>query len=238
MKHPKKLTTSLSLNSISFSDNCSKDKKVKSTNSTPVPSIDVQDPVYAMISRPISHVKSSKDYKNKQLGPHPDFVAISEDISGVLEDGDQMSSEQFAIHTKFKNRESESVYSVVKNYDDRGGWESVDHVEDCAHSYEPHLPNLNICSDLKGMTEEEQLDMSMDQLAIHHPPDVYGAESMYSQVMGHYDDYGDIEESVDNVEEYFYPPCASDAHFKMCPSNLEDSQNEGFSTYDNLPRKV
>ncbi|MCI4388475.1 hypothetical protein PGIGA_G00086470 [Pangasianodon gigas] len=269
-KHPKKkLTTSFSLNSINLSDIPSKDSKVKSIDSTPPFSSNVQDPVYAMISRPKLHMKSTKDYQ--QLGPLPDFVTLSEDVSGVLEEEDQMNPEQLAIRTKFKDYEDETVYSEVKNFDDYGSKnEAVDNTVD-TYFYEPQSHNLTVCSDLKDSRavgfnkdyknqqfvpqsnflklskdiscikgEEEQLDMSMERLAIHHTPNVYGAEGMYSQGTDFYDDYGDNEEFVDNVEdhEYFYPPPASDTHFKNSPSNLEDSQADGFSTYDNLPKRL
>lgn len=280
MKHPKKkLITSLSLDS-NLSDR-PKDSKVKSVNSAPPLSSNVQDPVYARISRPL-HSKSNKDYKNQHLGPLPDFVTLSEDISSVLEEKeegeieddddeeDQMSSEQLVIHSKFQDSDAETIYSEVKSYDDYGGKnEAVDNIEDCTYFCEPHSASLPVCSDLKDfqavgfnknyknlqfgsqsnflkpsqdiscMGQEEQLDMSMEQLAIHWNPDVYGAESTYPQETHSYD-YRSTDESVDNVEgqEYFYPPCASDTYFKKGPSNLEDSQAEEYSTYDNLPKRL
>lgn len=237
IKHPKKkLTTSFSLNSITLSDNRSKDSKAKSTNNAPPPSGEAQDVVYAMVSRPKLH---SRDNKNQQLGPLPDFFSLPEDISSVLEE-DQTSADQFAIQTHFENYDAESVYSEVKNYDEyRSKDEAVDNLENFDYFYEPHLPNRTVCSDLKDLGEEEQLHMSMEQLAIHHTPNVYGAESSYSHVMDHYDDYVGREESVDNVDdrEYFYPPLASDVHFEQSPSSPEDFQDEGFFTYDNLPKR-
>ncbi|KAF4082587.1 hypothetical protein AMELA_G00153340 [Ameiurus melas] len=266
IKHPKKkLTTSLSLNSINVGDNPSKDSKVKSIKNTPPLSSNVQDAVYAMINKPNLHPKSTNDYKNQQFYPLPELDTLPEDIFGVLEDKDQTNPEQLVIHTEFKDDKAEAVYSEVANYADYVGKnEAVDNIVDFK---KPYSHNLTVCSDLnnshavgfnKGyknqqsgppsdflklskdipcIIEEEQLDMFMEQLAIQHTPNVHGDE-MYSEVMDYYDDYVDNEESVDNVEDqdYFYPPC--DTHFQMDPSNLEDSQNEEFCTYDNLPKRL
>lgn len=243
MKHPKKkLTASISLNSISLSNNPSKDSKVKTTNSTPPLPSDAQDLVYARISKSKLHLKSSKVSKNHQPGPLPDFVTLPEHISNVLEEEDRLILAQLPVHAKFKDYECDTVYSEVKNYDDYEGQnEPVDNVEGCAYFYDSPLPSLPICPDLKNRGEDEQLDIPMEQLAIHRTPNVYGAESMYSQVMDHYDDYVGNEESVDNVgdREYFYPPFACDTQFEtLAPSNFGDSQDEGFSTYDNLPKRL
>lgn len=219
-----------------MSDYPNKDSKEKST--APLSS-NAQDPVYAMISRPTSHLRSSKDYKNQQLGPLPDFVTLSEDIFGVLEEH-RMSSEQLGTYPEVEKDESETVYSEVKNYDGYGSKnEAVDNAHDCAYFSDPHLPNLPVCSDLKAMGEEDQLDMSMEQLSIHHTCYLYGAESKNSRVIDEYD-FVSNDESVDIVEdqEHLYQPFASETHFEIDPSNLQDYQDEGFSTYDNLPKRL
>lgn len=216
-----------------MSNNPSKDNIAKSINSTPLLS-DAQSPVYAMINRSKLHSKSRKDHKNQQPLPLPDFATLCEDISDVLEEEDLMSSGQSTIYNKFKNYESETVYSEVKTNDDYGGRnKAVDNKD----FYEPPLPNRTICSDLTDMGEDEQLDMSMEQLTIHHTPNVYGAESVYSQILDEYDNYRGNEESADNADKYFHPRYASDTHFKKSPSNLDESQDEEFSTYDNLPKR-
>ncbi|KAG7322863.1 hypothetical protein KOW79_014209 [Hemibagrus wyckioides] len=242
VKHPKKkLTTSVSLNSINVSDSSKKDN----IGRTPLP-CNVQDPVYAMINKSKSHSKS-KNSKTQQFCPLPDIDDFSEDIFGVLgdeeEEGNQKNPEQLAIHPKFKDYKSEPVYSEVKVHGDYGSKDEA--VDDIPHSLTSDLQDsravafLKVSDDIPCMVdEEEQLERSMEQLSIHQMPNVYGAESIYSQVPGCYDDYGDNEECVDIVEipEYFYPPpppCA----FDIDPS-FEDPQDEGFCTYDNLPKRL
>ncbi|XP_053332143.1 docking protein 2 [Clarias gariepinus] len=249
VKHPKKkLTASSSLSSISVSNNPGKDSKGKNINSIPPPSGDVQDPVYALVSKPKSHPKSSKDHKNQQLGPLPDFFIHTEE-----------EEEDVPLpppkHTSFKSYEAETVYSEVKNFDNYGRRnEAFDSTGD--FFYERHSPNLTVCPDnmdhhssspskfnLSNDTsyitgKEEQLGMSMERLAIHCAPDAYGAESMYSQEVDYYD-YGGNEEFEDNVDlEYFYPPPPCDTHIETGLSNSEGSQAQGFSTYDNLPKRL
>lgn len=223
-----------------MSDSSKKDN-ISSTPSLPC---NVQDPVYAMINKSKSHSKS-KNSKKQQFCPLPDF---SEDTFGVLgeeeeEEGNKKNPEQLTIHAKFKDYKSEPVYSEVKLHGDYGSKDEA--VDDITHSLTSDLQDsqgvafLNVSYDIPCMVdEEEQLELSMEQLSIHQMPNVYGAESMYSQVPGYYDDYGDNDECVDIVEnpDYFYPPpppCA----FDIDPS-FEDSQDEGFCTYDNLPKRL
>ncbi|KAF5890135.1 docking protein 3-like, partial [Clarias magur] len=249
MKHQKKkLTASSSLSSISVSNNNpGKDSKGKNINSIPPPpppTDDVQDPVYALVSKPKSHPKNTKDHKNQALGPLPDFVILTEEEEDVPLPP--------PIHTSFKNYEAETVYSEVKSFNDYGRRnEAFDSTGD--FFYEHHSPNLTVCLDNMDHhsgspskfnlpndisyipDEEEQLGKSMERLAVHCAPDAYGAESMYSQEVDYYDDYRGNEEFEDNVDqEYFYPPC--DPHFETGLSNTEGSQAQGFSTYDNLPK--
>ncbi|KAK3550301.1 hypothetical protein QTP86_024285 [Hemibagrus guttatus] len=240
VKHPKKkLTTSFSLNSINLSD------KKHNTSSTPSLPCNVQDQVYAMIAKPKSHSKS-KDSKTQQFCSLPDIDDFSEDIFGVLreEEGNQKNPGQLAIHPKFKDYKSEAVYSEVNLY---GGYGSKDEaVDDIPHSLTSDLKDsqavgfLKVSNDIPCMVdEEEQLDLSLEQLSIHHTPNVYGAESIYSQVPDYYDDYGDNNECLDIVEspEYLFPPLPPCA-FDTDPFNIADSQDEGFCTYDNLPKRL
>lgn len=238
VKHPKKkLTTSFSLSSINLSE-CARKENICSTPS--LPSND-RDPVYAMITKP-------KFYsKNQQFNPLPDIDAFPEDIFGVLsekeeaEEDDQKNPEQLAIHSKFKDFKSEPVYSEVDVHDD---YRSTDEaVENKPHSLTSDLEDsqavgfLKVSNDISYvMDEEKELDLPLEQLSIHNTPDVYEAESVYAQVPDYYNDYGYNEEYVDVVEdpEYFYPPCISDTY----PSNFEDFHDEGFGTYDNLPKKL
>ncbi|KAI5622582.1 docking protein 3 isoform X1 [Silurus asotus] len=251
VKHPKKkLTTSFSMSAIYTSDYSSKDGKM-SANSTPPLTNEVQDPVYARV-KPKAQSKSTNDYKNLPLGPLPDFVDCSEDISAGLEEKEEeedlMTLEQLGIRIKYKD-EAEEVYSEVKIYDNdyRNTNETDDHI-DCMNFFEPPPPVFSDHEDSLAVSfntdymlsedtaciieDEEQLDMAMERLGFYPAPNFCGAESLYSQVPNYYhdgiNDEG-IEQPVDN-QEYFYSTCASDTH-------LEDSQAEGFSTYDNLPKR-
>ncbi|KAK2823684.1 hypothetical protein Q7C36_020284 [Tachysurus vachellii] len=242
VKHPKKkLTTSFSLSSISLSE-CARKENICSTPSLPSNN---QDPVYAMITKPKLHSK------NQKFNPLPDIAAFPEDIFGVLgekeeeeeeaEEDDQKNPEQLAIRCKFKDFKSEPVYSEVDIHDD---YRSTDEtVQNKPHSLTSDLKDsqavgfLKVSNDISYMMDEEkELDLPLEQLSIHNTPDVDEVESIYAQVPDYYNDYDDNEEFVDIVEDpqYFYPPCISDTY----PSNFEDSHDEGFCTYDNLPKKL
>lgn len=254
IKHPKKkLATSYSLNSINLSNHSIKE------NSTPLPS-KVQDPVYAIINRSILH---SKESKSQQPGPLSDFLTFSEDIFGVLgekgeekeeeeeeKEEDQMNLEQLGIHTKFQDYKAELVYSEVKMCEGyRSKEEAVDHepltsdLQDFqAVGFSKDYKNYSSNSQrpfkdaLFVVDDEEQLNMSMKQLSIHHAPYVYNAESIYSQVPDYYDNDHDNVETLDIVDdaEHFYTPRAANTHL----SNYEDNQNNRFSTYDNLRKML